>query len=45
MPSALAVAEFGALLRENLLAARDARRRRKFERGEHCLDTGIDPRI
>ena len=35
----------GGLLREKLLAARDARRRRKFERGEHRLDTGIDPRI
>ena len=35
----------GGFFRENLLAARDARRRRKFERGEHCLDTGIDPRI
>ena len=35
----------GGLIRENLLAARYARRRRKLERGEHCLDTGIDPRI
>ena len=45
MPSAMAVAEFGGFLREKLLTAPDARRLRKFERAEHRLDTGIDPRI